>query len=118
MLIATYVDDLLVASPSIQDIIQFEKDLQKKLNIKILGDVQHILGWRIKYDEEHGDSIDQHSYITKILEQYGMKDCNPAKTPALKTSKSRLNQTNKTETSLTAKQWAAFSTWPTAAVQT
>ena len=25
------------------------------------------------------------SYITRVLEQYGMKDCNPVKTPALKT---------------------------------
>ena len=84
ILIATYVDDLLVASPTIDGIIKFENDLQKKINLKVLGDVKHILGWNINYDDKLGVSITQRSYITRILKQFGMQDCNPVKTPALK----------------------------------
>ena len=84
ILIATYVDDLLVASPTIDGIIKFENDLQKKINIKVLGDVKHILGWNINYDDKLGVSNTQRSYITRILKQFGMQDCNPVKTPALK----------------------------------
>jgi transposase InsO family protein len=82
--IASYVDDLIIASPSLDSILQFESDLQQRLKIKILGDVEHILGWKVTYDKDIGVSITQESYISHILEQYGMSDCNPVRTPTVK----------------------------------
>ena len=88
--IATFVDDLIIASPSSNDIMNFEDDLKQKLNIKILGDVRHILGWNVTSTAEQV-KITQEHYIARILEQYGMSDCNDVKTPA---AKGQLNATD------------------------
>ena len=44
VLITTYVDDLLVASPSLQQVKSFENLISKRLKVKIMGEVKRILG--------------------------------------------------------------------------
>ena len=84
LLLATYVDDIVIASTSQQLINEFEQDISKYLKIKILGDIKHILGWKIDI-MDNGDVIaHQAHYIDRVLKKFRMANSNPVNTPSLK----------------------------------
>ena len=84
LLLATYVDDIVIASKSPALITKFEEDIQKHLKIKILGDIKHILGWKIDI-MDNGDAIaHQAHYIDRIVKKFRMANSNPVTTPSLK----------------------------------
>ena len=83
ILLATYVDDLLIASRSLDRIKDFETRFAKHLQLKLLGDAQYILGWKIS-DHKDGIVISQEAYTKRVLEKFGMTNCHPVRTPSLK----------------------------------
>ena len=91
-LVATYVDDIVVASRSLRRVTEFETQISAKLKVKILGDIQYILGWQITEDA-NGITISQGSYIHRLLEKFRMVGCHPAKTPSLKEQQIRQEET-------------------------
>jgi hypothetical protein len=84
LLIATYVDDVLIASQSEQFVTKVESQLAKKLKLKILGDVRHILGWKIDTKQDGSLTINQEQYTLQALLKYNMSNCNPCSIPAIK----------------------------------
>ncbi len=79
--ISVYVDDLLIfgadIDPCIDDVMQ---NLGDRFQMTGLGDVSHYLGMEV--DVNFGKkriTFRQLTYPKKILERYGMSDCNPAK---------------------------------------
>lgn len=77
-LLAMYIDDLVIASKSIEKIIELEGHLQKRFSIKPSGDIDYVLGLKIERNREHKKlKLSQETYARRILEQFGMTDCRP-----------------------------------------
>ena len=83
LLLAIYVDDIVIASKSHALITKFEEDIRKHLKIKILGDIKHILGWKIdimdngrSYCQEvqDGEQQSRHHTISKGTTVTNRKD--------------------------------------------
>lgn len=54
LLVETYMDDICMASPSPDRIQEFASDLANHLRVKLIGDIQFILGWKIS---SHKDKV-------------------------------------------------------------
>jgi hypothetical protein len=73
VLIGLYVDDLLIASRSTENIQQFKVKLREQFKIKDLGEIRRILGIRITRDRKNRSIyLDQSAYINQMLRQYDM----------------------------------------------
>ncbi|KAK2578072.1 hypothetical protein KPH14_002073 [Odynerus spinipes] len=80
LIIAVYVDDILVLSNNEEEKCNLKKELMSCFDTKDLGKAKSILG--IKIRREKGKIyLDQKSYIEKILSKYNMSDCKPVSTP-------------------------------------
>lgn len=73
VIIALYVDDILVLSKSQRDIQEVKEKLQSFHPMKDARSVDKILGIRVTRDEDPIMS-DQEAYIMHILEEFGMED--------------------------------------------
>jgi len=83
--IAVYVDNFLLFLSNISHIRTVKKDLKRCFEMKDLEEAKWILQMKIERTDM-GDgirklTISQEQYIETILEQHGMVDCKPAKTP-------------------------------------
>ena len=72
MYLILYVDDLLIAGNTLQDIETLKKELSKKFEMSDCGLLNFFLATSVEYDQSNSSS--------KILEKYGMIDCKPAAT--------------------------------------
>ncbi|KAL2251350.1 UNVERIFIED_CONTAM: Retrovirus-related Pol polyprotein from transposon TNT 1-94 [Sesamum indicum] len=75
-----YVDDMLIASPSLHLIKRLQTNLHKTFEMKDLGDAKRILGMDIV---RHKNKIllNQKSYILSILKRFSMKNSKPISVP-------------------------------------
>jgi hypothetical protein len=81
-IIALYVDDLLIASNSIQGVNILKKALSLRFSMKDLGEAHYVLGIQIDRDRAARTlSISQREYVHKILDRFGMTECRPVGTP-------------------------------------
>jgi hypothetical protein len=77
-----YVDDLLIAAPTVDLIFQTRDALRAVYTLKELGEVKRFLGFDIRRDRDARKVfISQETYIRALLAKRGMEDCNPASTP-------------------------------------
>lgn len=79
-LIAVYVDDVLIASRSQNEINRMSKFLSQQFTIRKLGKVQQCLGIEFNCKKD-SITMSQRSYIWEILRRFGMSDCNSVSTP-------------------------------------
>lgn len=64
---------------------------------KNLGSVKRLLGMTIEYDVSKGVlAVHQQSFIKGLLEEYGLSDCNPSRTPGHVVYKMYTNGRNRT----------------------
>ena len=69
-----YVDDMLIASTSLQLINVLQKDLSKVFEMKYLGNTKQILGMNIVNNRESSSILlNQKSYILSILRNFPWK---------------------------------------------
>jgi len=82
IILCIYVDDLVIAARSKEDVAWIKTALSKQFKMSDLGPLHHILGLRV-IREERGDalSLDQMTYIEEIIKRFGLQDCNPVSTP-------------------------------------
>lgn len=80
LIIAAYVDDILVASRNESEICKLKRFLANELEIKSLGNVKYCLGIEF-HQNETGISMNQSGYIQDILGRFGMSNANPVSTP-------------------------------------
>jgi transposase InsO family protein len=81
-IIAIYVDDMTILTPTKPQMAKIKKMLQSKFEMKDLGEIHHILGWKIKRNRnERTIEISQKKYIEKVLEKFKFSDCHGAKIP-------------------------------------
>lgn len=85
IIIALYVDDGLVATTDKALANQFLKELGDTLKITVKP-ASYYLGLEIAKLTDGSITITQQSYTKKILERFGMSECNPISTPIEKTS--------------------------------
>ena len=82
LIVAVFVDDLLVFASSLCIIKSFVKLLQKHLTIKDLGDAKKCLSVNITRDRQNGIVyLDQTDKVQSILKEYNTEDCYPCNTP-------------------------------------
>ena len=82
--ILVYVDDLIVMSSCEKLLVSTKKSLCRRFSMKDLGILAHFLGVRIRFsfiDGSRSVLMDQNSHVQKVLSQFRMHQCNPAKTP-------------------------------------
>lgn len=77
--VALYVDDGLVASNSSSEIETFISELQSKFKI-VAKELTYFLGLEIT-QVENGIAVGQAAFVKKILDRFGMSNCNKVSTP-------------------------------------
>jgi hypothetical protein len=80
LLVGVYVDDLIITGPSFADIEAFKKEMMRSFSMSDLGLLSYYLGIQVT-QKEGVITLCQSSYTQKILEQAGMKGCNPCHVP-------------------------------------
>ena len=81
-IVGVYVDDIVIACGSEEQLKKFKSSICKRFNVKDLGKLHHFLGMKIVQDDVSGDIwIGQPAYIDKVVEKYGMKDAKCVNTP-------------------------------------
>ena len=80
LLVAVYVDDLLVTGSSTAAILEFKKEMSNNFEMSDLGLLTYFLG--IEVCQEKGRiTLSQERYAKKILCETGMEECNSVQTP-------------------------------------
>ncbi len=106
-IVTIYVDDLIILTPTDEQTTEIKELLRKSFEMKDLGPIHYILGWKITRNRENRTiTISQESYVDTILEKFHFTDCNATKIPidpglrlskemAPKTDKEKLEMRNK-----------------------
>lgn len=82
IIVAVYVDDLLIFSNDNAMRRQLKQQLSTKFRMKDLGEVSSVLGLNVVRDRKRGTlSIDQHNYIDGMLKRFNMQESNPVTSP-------------------------------------
>lgn len=96
-----YVDDGLIVGNSEKEIQDFLRQLGEEFKIT-LGSLKNFLGMQIIYHSGGSISINQKDYTTRILEQYGMDECNAVSTPA---TREELNNKEELKEEIPFRHW-------------
>ena len=80
LVVAVYVDDLLITSTSTSIIERFKKEMSTHFDMTDLGKLSYYLGIEVQQSEGL-IKLKQTAYAKKILEKSGLNDCNPTKYP-------------------------------------
>lgn len=82
LIVAVYVDDILIFSNSDELDLDIRNKLKNTFKMKDLGEASSILGIRITRKKELKTiTIDQENYVQRILKRFNMEDCNPVTNP-------------------------------------
>ena len=80
LIVAVYLDDLLVTGTSLAQIIRFKKEMVTKFEMSDLGKLTYYLGIEVCQDHR-GITLKQDRYARKIMEDCRMAACNSVSTP-------------------------------------
>ncbi|KAL0360855.1 UNVERIFIED_CONTAM: Retrovirus-related Pol polyprotein from transposon TNT 1-94 [Sesamum radiatum] len=73
-----YVDDMLIASPSLTLIAELQNNLKKNFEMKDLGNAKKILGMSIERERKSSTIfLNQISYVKNILKKFSMENAKP-----------------------------------------
>ena len=82
LIIALYVDDLLIAGDDKSGIAWIKGELSKRFEMKDLGEAKTCLGLEITRDRANRTlKLSQSAYAADVLERFGMTQCKPVATP-------------------------------------
>ena len=80
LLVAVYVDDLLITGTSLELINEFKNGMAENFEMSDLGKLTFYLGIEVDQRQD-GITMRQERYAMKILSESGMKDCNSVHVP-------------------------------------
>ena len=82
IIMALYVDDLIISSNDSELLIAEKQTLSSRFQMEDQGEIHFCLGMSIKRNRKEGTlTIDQKSYLHSVLRRFGMSDCKPVSTP-------------------------------------
>jgi Reverse transcriptase (RNA-dependent DNA polymerase) len=82
VIIAIYVDDLLIAGASKPDIDKIKDNLKQRFKISNLGACHFYLGMEVIRDRPRRTlRLSQTAYLRKVLQDFGMEHCSGVTTP-------------------------------------
>eukprot|EP00253_Pinus_taeda_P030085 PITA_30085 len=82
IILVLYVDDMLLASKSIEEINRLKTQMARTFDMKDLGAARQILGMEIFRDRSNGKLwLSQQKYVEKILLRFGMNNVKPVSIP-------------------------------------
>ena len=82
LIIALYVDDLLIFSNEMAELQELKMQMCKRFEMTDLGEVRYCLGLEISRDRTNRTiKIGQARYVKEILERFNMGECKPVSTP-------------------------------------
>ena len=82
LFLALYVDDMLIASKSMEEINRLKAQLSRTFDMKDLGAAKHILGMEIHRDKKNGKLwLSQQKYVEGVLEKFCMNNVKPVNVP-------------------------------------
>ena len=82
MFVALYVDDLLLFSSSLPRLVHLKSRLSQLFEMTDMGEAHYILGLKITRNRSARQlCLSQQEYLRRVVERYGMTNCNPASTP-------------------------------------
>lgn len=79
-MVSVYVDNFMLAAKHQKSLDWVKERLKKEYNIKDQGKAKTIIGWQITRNKSTM-KIDQSAFIRDLVEDEGMRDCNPVSTP-------------------------------------
>ena len=106
IIIAVYVDDLIIASNSVKERVHLQNQLSQQYQMKDMGELHWCLGMRITRDRTARTiKVDQSAYIMKVLKRFTMEQCKSCDTPAQINVKltTKMSPSTDTETKLMKK---------------
>jgi hypothetical protein len=88
LIVAVYVDDLIIAGEIIGEVEDIKKAIAKKYKVKDLGELRDIVGmeWR-RNQEKKKSTLHQSKYTEMILKKFNMWESKAASTPVIKLEK-------------------------------
>lgn len=81
MLIAIYVDDIILATDDSLWLQDVKKELSSAFEMKDMGVLSYCLGIEFTRDEDGRVYLNQSLYLEKVLKRFGMSECKPIQTP-------------------------------------
>ena len=82
VILALYVDDMLILSEDINEVLRTKDALSNTFEMVDLGEVSQVLGMRVRRDMTRGWlTIDQEHYAEEVLKRFNMEDCKPVPIP-------------------------------------
>jgi len=82
LIVAVYVDDLLIASNDLEALALEKRKMRERFEMEDLGEVHYCLGMSIKRNRNEGTlTIDQRAYLSAVLKRFAMTNCKPVATP-------------------------------------
>jgi hypothetical protein len=98
IILLLYVDDMLIAGASMEEINKLKKQLSKQFAMKDLGVAKQILGMKIIRDKASSTlKISQAEYVKKILSKFSMDEAKSVSTPLGSHFKLTKDQSPKTD---------------------
>ena len=98
IILLLYVDDMLIAGSSIEEINNLKKQLSKQFAMKDLGATKQILGMRIIIDKANGTlKLSRSEYVKKVLSKFNINETKPISTSLSSHFKLSKEQSPKTE---------------------
>ena len=87
VIIAVYVDDIIIAGKTEEIIQQYIKEIAEKFDVMDMGTLHHFLGIKITYADSGNIWIGQPMYMREVLKKFGMDESKPVATPVESRSK-------------------------------
>ena len=81
LFVLIYVNDIIVASNTVEAIENLAEKLKDKFEFKCLGDIQHYLGIHVRKDKQGNYFISQAKYIAGLTDSMGLVNEKPSSIP-------------------------------------
>jgi hypothetical protein len=103
VLIAVYVDDIIIASNSMEEINNLKENLAKIFQMKDMGQIKYCLGIEFNV-KKNKVTMSQKKYVDDLLKRFGMENSKEVSTPMdpnVKLSKEMCPKTEKEKEEMT-----------------
>jgi hypothetical protein len=80
-IVSVHVNNMTIFACTNRKLAKVKGELSSQFNVIDLGELAHVLGMRVTWDNEGLYRIHQTGYAERVLKSVGIKDCNAVSTP-------------------------------------